>query len=231
VASVEALSRLHKLPRTRRHSAVATTLRILTVAASLCRGALKIVQAPRSTAAQRRGYKRLTSDAVISKKSAMPGGNTKQWPRRPPRLGRLFDNVRPFYFITFNTYKRQSLLAHDEIPDTFCVFCTNAPERDVAVGRYVIMPDHVHLFAAFPVRAITLTTWVQTLRNVIGKRLLQLEIHKPHWQEGFFDHLLRSQESYSDKWEYVRMNPVRAKLCDTPDAWPYQGEIVRIPFD
>ena len=31
-------------------------------------------------------------------------------------------------------------------------------------------------------------------------------------QEGFFDHLLRSYESYAQKWEYVRENPVRAGL-------------------
>jgi REP-associated tyrosine transposase len=161
----------------------------------------------------------------------MPRAPTKQWPRRPPRLARLFDNIRPFYFITFNTYDRQSLLARDEVHDTFCMFATQAMEHDVAVGRYVIMPDHVHLFAVFPPTGITLPTWVQSLRNVIGKKLLQLGIQKPHWQEGFFDHLLRNQESYSEKWEYIRMNPVRAKLCDTPDAWPYQGEIVRIPFN
>ena len=151
----------------------------------------------------------------------MPCANEKQWPRRPPRLGRLFDNVRPFYFVTFNTYRRQSFLAYDEVHESFCAFSTKAKEHDVAVGRYVIMPDHVHLFVVFPSHGITLATWVQSLRNVIGKKLLQRGIHKPHWQEGFFDHLLRSQESYSEKWEYVRMNPVRAKLCDTPDAWPF----------
>jgi putative transposase len=161
----------------------------------------------------------------------LPRANTKLLPRRPPRLGRLFANARPFYFITFNTYKRQSLLARDEIHESFCVFSANAQEHDVAVGRYVIMPNHVHLFAAFPADGIALPRWIQSMRNVIGKELLHLGIHKPHWQEGFFDHLLRSQESYSEKWEYVRMNPVRAKLCDTPDAWPYQGEIVPIPFN
>ena len=105
-----------------------------------------------------------------------------------------------------------------------------AEKHNVAVGRYVIMPDHVHLFAAFPVDGISLPIWVQSLRNAIGKKLLQLGIHKPYWQEGFFDHLLRSQESYSEKWEYVRMNPVRARLCEMPETWPYQGEIVRIPL-
>ena len=87
----------------------------------------------------------------------------------------MFDNVRPFYFVTFNTYKRQSLLARDEVHAAFCTFSIKAQERNVAVGRYVIMPDHVHLFAAFPIHGITLPSWVQSLRNVIGKRLLNSE--------------------------------------------------------
>ena len=173
----------------------------------------------------------LISRVTISKKSAMPRHSRKQWPRRPPRLCRLFDNALPFYFITFNTYKRQNLLARSEVHEAFCIFFARAQGHDVAVGRYVIMPDHVHLFAAFPIAGITLPRWVQSLRNVIGKRLLQIAIPKPHWQEGFFDHLLRSRESYSQKWDSVRMNPVRAGLCHTPEAWPYQGELVRIPFD
>ena len=161
----------------------------------------------------------------------MPPEFKAQWPRRPPRIGRLFDTIRPFYFVTFNTYKRQSFLAGPEVHETFRIFCFKAQERDIAVGRYVIMPDHVHLFAAFPINGIALPDWVQSLRTVIGKSLLRVGIQKPHWQEGFFDHVLRSYESYSQKWEYLRMNPVRAHLSKTPEAWLYQGEIVRIPFD
>jgi putative transposase len=108
--------------------------------------------------------------------------NKKEWPRRPPRLRRLFDNVRPFYFITFNTYKRHRLLARDEIHHAFRTFFIKAQDHNVAVGRFVIMPDHVHLFAAFPLDGIALPNWVQSLRNAIGKRLLQLGIPKPHWQ-------------------------------------------------
>ena len=93
------------------------------------------------------------------------------------------------------------------------------------------MPDHVHLFAAFPPSDITLSRWVQSLRSVLGKELLRLGFQKPHWQEGFFDRLLRSHESYAQKWEYVRLNPVRAKLCKKSEGWPYQGEIVQIRFD
>jgi len=48
------------------------------------------------------------------------------------------------------------------------------------------------------------------------------------WEEGFFDHVLRSNESYSQKWNYVRKNPVRAGLVKSVTDWPYQGEIVYI---
>ncbi len=152
-------------------------------------------------------------------------------PRRPPRLERLFANVQPLYFVTFNTFERKRMLALSEIHETFCIFCIRAQERNVAVGRYVLMPDHAHLFVALPSEGITLVKWVQSLRSVLGKALLRLGFEKPHWQEGFFDHVLRNHESYSEKWNYVRMNPVRAGLSGTPEGWPYQGEITRLPFD
>lgn len=40
---------------------------------------------------------------------------------------------------------------------------------------------------------------------------------RPPSQAGFFDHVLRSNESYAEKWKYVRSNPVRAGLVHTAD--------------
>jgi putative transposase len=51
---------------------------------------------------------------------------------------------------------------------------------------------------------------------------------KALWQPKFFDHVLRSNESYAEKWNYVRDNPVRAGLVESTNDWPYQGEIVVI---
>ena len=118
-----------------------------------------------------------------------------------------------------------------EVHDAFRLFCVRAKDRNVAVGRYVIMPDHVHLFVAMPPVEITLSEWIHVLRTVLGKELLRLGHQKPHWQEGFFDHVLRSAESYAQNWEYVRMNAVRAGLVKRAEDWPYQGEILPIPFD
>ncbi|MBP7830185.1 MAG: transposase [Kiritimatiellae bacterium] len=149
---------------------------------------------------------------------------------RPPRLSQVFACARPFYLVTFNTHARRPMLACAPVHEAFQGFCAKAADYDVAVGRYVIMPDHTHLFVAMPAEGIILARWVQSLRSNMGKRLLALGHSKPHWQEGFFDHLLRSGENYSEKWEYVAQNPVRAGLADRAEDWPYQGEIERIAF-
>lgn len=45
------------------------------------------------------------------------------------------------------------------------------------------------------------------------------------WQTGFHDHKFRTPESESLKWEYICLNPVRARLVERPEQWPYAGEI------
>jgi len=95
-----------------------------------------------------------------------------------------------------------------------------------AVGRYVIMPDHVHFFAA-PCRedAETLSDFVGRWKRWTGGEIRRRTCPGFGWQREFFDHLLRSDESYGVKWEYVRDNPVRAGLVQHADEWPYQGQI------
>ena len=51
---------------------------------------------------------------------------------------------------------------------------------------------------------------------------------KPLWQGGFSDHILRNDESYGEKWEYVPQNPVREGLLLRADNWAYRGEFVVI---
>ena len=94
---------------------------------------------------------------------------------------------------------------------------------NVALGRYVIMPDHVHLFVRGD-QDLILSSWIGGLKRTVSVALQSPKI----WQPGFFDHLLRTNESYSAKWSYVRDNPVRAGLVRTADEWPYQGEVALI---
>ena len=71
-----------------------------------------------------------------------------------------------------------------------------------------------------------LPKFVQAWKQWTSKRITrELDVIGPLWQKEFFDHVLRSTESYSQKWDYVRENPVRAALVAAADDWPWQGEI------
>ncbi len=147
-----------------------------------------------------------------------------------PRLSRLdwlFTKV-PVYFLTTCTAGRQSLLANPEIHEVFVQYSRRAADHKVFVGRYVIMPDHLHLFAAFCPESPDLSIWVKGLKAVIARHLKCSGMPGPYWQERFFDHVLRSEESHAQKWLYVRDNPVRAGLVATWSDWSYQGEISRL---
>ena len=74
-------------------------------------------------------------------------------------------------------------------------------------------------------RLTPLSEWMKSLKNSLSKTLRGLNTPAPHWQKGFFDHVMRSEESYSQKWLYVAENPVRKHLVARPEDWPYQGEI------
>jgi len=158
---------------------------------------------------------------------------------KPPRLDLIFQRFNaPVYFVTFNTHTRTSLLAKPEIHEAFIKYCRRAADFHVGVGRYVLMPDHIHLFVCFGVGCTTtLSEWIKGLKRKLDRVLLSMSrepVKLPgqklfsFWQPGFHDRLLRNNESYAAKWGYVFQNPVRAGLVTRPEDWPYAGEIMRI---
>ena len=48
------------------------------------------------------------------------------------------------------------------------------------------------------------------------------------WQSGAFHHRIRSWESVEAKYLYMLNNPVRRRLVDRVEEWPYQGELFPI---
>jgi REP-associated tyrosine transposase len=147
---------------------------------------------------------------------------------RPPRLHQIFQSYdSPLFFVTICTLHRRKIPFLRGAEQALAIYATRAmSDYNVAVGRYVIMPDHLHIFVRGD-RSFALGKWIKGLKHAILQAFPNE--HAPSlWQPGFFDHLLRNDESYAEKWEYVRQNPVRAGLVESPEDWPYQGEIVYI---
>ena len=138
----------------------------------------------------------------------------------------------PIYFVTTCTDHRRSILTSVEITRILVEEWRSARDRHGwAIGRYVVMPDHVHFFCAAELGAKPLPRFIQAWKQWTSKRIMrELRFKRTIWQEEFFDHVLRSSESYSQKWNYVRENPERAGLVANADDWPWQGEIESLMF-
>ncbi|MEP7014179.1 MAG: transposase [Verrucomicrobiota bacterium] len=150
-------------------------------------------------------------------------------PERLRRLDSLFERS-PIYFVTACTENRRHLLADRALHDVFGQFAEAASDHGAWVGAYVLMPDHFHLFVALDDERLTLSDWIKSLKGTVSARLRTTAIGPPYWQKGFLDHVLRSEESYSQKWYYVRENPVRAGLASRWQDWPYTGEIFDLDY-
>ena len=150
------------------------------------------------------------------------------YPRTPPRLGRILVDD-PLYFVTICTFGRGRFLAEESVHRCFMQYCSESyARRGAATGRYVIMPDHIHCFVRLP-QGTKLGPWIGLLKQALTMHLRGIgRCPGPVWQRGFFDHVLRSSESYAEKWEYVFNNPIRAGLVAKPEDWPFAGEIVHI---
>lgn len=139
---------------------------------------------------------------------------------------------RPIVFITVVTHERRHILANEQAHTVLAgVWSRSATIDGWSVGRYVIMPDHVHLFARGAQDAKPLSKWVQTWKSITSRQLAATcNVEPPIWQRDYFDRFLRSADSYSEKWNYVLQNPVRAGLVSSADEWSGQGVIEDLSF-
>ncbi len=146
--------------------------------------------------------------------------------RRHPARRPVYEsgNLSPIIFLTVCSHGRKPLFAAHDIHRLLCD-CWRDAARWV-VGRYMILPDHIHLFCS-PVSGPygePVHMWVKYWKALASKRWPRPDEH-PIWQVDAWDTQLRHGDHYGAKWEYVVGNPVRHGLCARPEDWPYQGEI------
>ena len=147
------------------------------------------------------------------------------------RLGSVWIK-HPIYFLTLCTYHRQKILAEAHPANVLIESWHAAAEvHGWVIGRYVIMLDHVHFFASPQPESKSLSAFIRDWKKWTTRKIHDAGIVAPIvWQPEFFDHVLRSADSYDEKWNYVRDNPVRAGLAASAGSWPYSGEIERFYF-
>ena len=257
-----------------------------------------------------------TDDAAATS-AALPSAALPQLPQRrhPSRNSVMthLDNRAIMLYVTVVTGKRNAMLADKAVQD--CIVAAWKAAADWLVGRYVIMPDHIHFFCApatypppdfhrwmkqwkaqvsrsFPiglragrahgrvalvatgngadashgrVALVATETPADTAHGRVAlvatgtpadtshgrvalvatgngadaalpptddaaatsaaRPNVPLSRPPPLFQRDCWDRQLRTGESYAQKWEYVRNNPVRKGLVAHADEWPYQGQV------
>ena len=77
------------------------------------------------------------------------------------------------------------------------------------------MLDHLHALLSFPASDKPLRLVISKWKEWTAK---QLAIE---WQQDFFEHRWRREESRRAKAEYILADPVRAGLVARPEEWPF----------
>lgn len=131
-------------------------------------------------------------------------------------------------FITVCTNKRKPILGNSEAHHLLVEIWQTS--RDWQVGKYVLMPDHLHLFCSPKVYPIeSLAGWITHWKRVASKNWPKRS-EKPVWQTGFWDTQLRPGQSYMAKWKYMLENPIRAELVRREDNWEFSGTLNDLPW-
>jgi putative transposase len=132
-------------------------------------------------------------------------------------------NEAPIIFLTVCAQDGKRILADPDAVLLLRDSWHNATSR--LVGRFIVMPDHLHLFCAPAENLVRpLGQWVRYWKTLASRRWPRPH-EQPIWQLDFWDTQLRHGAHYDEKWEYVRRNPVRGGLISDANDWPHQGEL------
>ena len=123
------------------------------------------------------------------------------------------------FFITICCKQRHhNQLAKPEIWSGLLETISTRNERNLWTCHLaLVMPDHFHGLFSFEGKK-SMSSLIKDWKRWTAKRL------KINWQDGLFDHRLRSNESLVEKRQYIFNNPVRAGLISDSGDWPYLWE-------
>ena len=157
--------------------------------------------------------------------SASPEPPSRAPQRRRPQHGvhnRL--NVPTVVWLTVCTRNRVRALATPSVQTALHEIWSVATGS--RVGHYMLMPDHLHLFAIPGEPAAEIGAWVTYWKSMLTRRV------RPTWRwlAGYWDTRVRSRAHYNELCTYMEHNPVRHELAATPAEWRFRGEVFEIDW-
>jgi len=92
---------------------------------------------------------------------------------------------------------------------------------------WCIMPNHVHvLIEPLDDLASIVQGWKSFTSRWVLARNTELRLCVPgknFWMREYWDRYIRDETHYQKTVDYIHQNPVSARLCATPEAWPWSS--------
>jgi len=125
------------------------------------------------------------------------------------------------YFVSTQTAGRKPFFRHDRWTRLMLATISHYKETGYTLHAFVIMPDHLHLLIT-PVESVEKS--VQLIKGGFSFRAKrELEWTGEIWQPGFTDHRIRDEEDWNRHIDYIRTNPIEAKLADDIALYEFMG--------
>jgi putative transposase len=142
---------------------------------------------------------------------------------RLPRLKDFNYCGRYSYFLTFCTYQRRAVFRESSVASMAIEQFLRAAKRfEFDVFAYCVMPDHAHLLVHGQSERSNLPRFVKRAKQSSGQ-IYARAVKEPLWQDSYYDHVVRPEESLDGIACYIIENPVRAGLARSPFDYPFVG--------
>jgi putative transposase len=136
------------------------------------------------------------------------------------------------YFITTDAWQKRSVFQVTETAEIVVQRILACRDNgSYLLHEFVLMPDHLHLLIT-PGYEMSLEKAIQLIKGgssfLINKsRGAKMEI----WQSGFHDWTIRDGVDFEAKAQYIRANPVVAKLVERCEDWGFGSASGRFRLD
>jgi REP element-mobilizing transposase RayT len=124
------------------------------------------------------------------------------------------------FLVSTATFRRQPTFAVEAIARSAVDTLTELTDR-LGLIAWVLMPDHAHLVVqpdeplADAIRVFKSLSW-KAARERAG-------LAEPLWQRGFHDRGIRGERALRAAIDYVHANPLKARLVDAAEDWPWSS--------
>jgi putative transposase len=116
--------------------------------------------------------------------------------------------------------RRNAFVDEESVDIVHSQILRTCAEKDFAELAALFMPDHVHLILAGEHEGSAFLPFMKLMRQRTAMSYRKLK-NQLLWQDGYFERVLRPDDSLSRIVEYMLENPVRAGLVARPEDYPF----------